>query len=172
MSYLPPASEGWWKVLFSQVCLFTFRRVVLPPCDWPGAGVPLPSKQDGGNPILPNVWYPILPKVSNPFFPTGGTPHPWPGQGVPPSQVRMGYPQPGVPPSGSCPSRMGSIPYWNSTTCTFYATGGMSLVFMQEDFLVFTWRQGVDPRFFRELMSFDNNDNHIFFQTSIKSPWH
>ena len=53
---LPPASEGWGKVLFS-VCLsvHTSRGGTLVRSGWRGAGVPWPGLDDGGG-YASQVW--------------------------------------------------------------------------------------------------------------------
>ena len=53
LSFLPPASEGWGKVQFSQVCLFTFRGVGYPhPFRWGvRKGSTTIQGQAGGTPI-------------------------------------------------------------------------------------------------------------------------
>ena len=63
----------------------------------------------------------VLSQVTGPrFFP--GVPHPWPGQdGVPPGQVRMGY-----------PLLLGQ----NSRASTSYAAGGVPLAFTQDNLFV------------------------------------
>ena len=91
---LPPASEGWWEVMFSQESVR--------------------EHHEGCTPILPNMGYPILPKRIGgvyPILPDRGTPSCWWGEstpsswwrgvprtywmGVSPGQDWMGVPPPG-----------------------------------------------------------------------------
>ena len=78
-----------------------------------------PSTLNGGTPILPDGGY------FHPMSGWGGVPQgtsPSAGWGTP--QVRSQYR--GTPP-----------PNWNSIVCTCYAAGGMPLVFIQENVLVY-----------------------------------
>ena len=116
LQLLPPASEGWGKVLFS-VCLSVHTSTGgggLPQPGLDGGGVPRPGLDGGGQGI-----------------PQSGLD----GGGGYPSQVWMvgGVPQPGldggrVP--GVPPIRQSSI----ASTC--YPAGGPPLAFTQEDFLL------------------------------------
>ena len=152
--FLPPASEGWGKVIFSLcVSVHTSTGGGTP---HPLTGVP-PSGPDWGvPPFFPTGVTPILsdgvPLIQVPdqgggtLTWEGGTPS-RPGKGVPPwSRPGEGIPPPpppiqtweGVPPVQvrSQDGGGGSTPNWNSIACTCYAAGGMPLAFTQEDFLL------------------------------------
>ena len=96
-SLLPPASEGWGKVLFS-VCQSTPRRVGGYPTSGLGrGGIPSQVQVGGGYPISGPGGYPI----------PGPGGYPISGQGCTPSQVRgRGY---SIPCSGGYPG----YPPWN-----------------------------------------------------------
>ena len=119
---LPPASEGWGKVLFS-VCLSVHIS---------GGGVPqsglgrrVPQSGLGGTPS--QVWV-----GGTPSQVWGGTPSPG---GVP--HVQGGTPSlGGTPCLGGTPSLVPPPIAQSSIVSTCYAAGSASLAFTQEDFLV------------------------------------
>ena len=103
---LPPASEGWGKVIVSGcVSVDTMGGGRGYPICWPGEGEVPPSFLTGSTHPSQPRGYPILP---NRGFRMVGTPIPGQDEGT---------------------------PSWNSIACTSYTAGGMPLSFMQEDFL-------------------------------------
>ena len=137
-----PHSGGMGKVMFSQASVRSHFRGVPPSA---------PSFLTERVSILPDIGYPHPSQW--------GYPHPRSGMGggtpildldhrVPPSKVRtggiLGYSPPPTHP-GQVPGQHGATPNWNSTVCTYYAAGGMSLAFTQEDFLVVTvfWKKPI-----------------------------
>ena len=132
---LPPASFGCGKVIFS-LCMSVHTStggIPHPPSQvWMGGGYPIPGL-DRGYPITGLDGYPWgtpwpgldgVPPI--PARTVWGTPLARTGWGKPPGQDWIGYPLP--------PIRQSSI-----LSKTFYAAGGMSLTFTQEDFLVVQW---------------------------------
>ena len=133
---LPPASEGWGKVIFS-LCVSVNTSTGgggTPSQVWIG-GTPSQVWTGMGVPNHRSGW-----GVPRPRSGLGGEVfHPRSGQGGTPSQVWMGgvpWGTPiqvwivGVTPSPT-PIRQSSI------ASTWYPAGGMPLAFTQEDFLVF-----------------------------------
>ena len=85
LTLLPPASQGWGKVIFSvYVSVHTSTGGGVP--HLPMGGYPIPG-QDGGYPIPgpDRGQYPII-------GPDGGIPHPRSGWGVPHPRSGQGYP--------------------------------------------------------------------------------
>ena len=140
---LPHASEGWGKVMFSQVCVRSQGGGGLPQY-----GVPPGQVSMGYSPGQVRMGYPH-PGWGTPIRSGWGYPPPqagldrvppWPGQdgvppprqgwiGYPPGQVRMGSPpQPGL---GSSPPP----PAQNSRVSTCSTAGGMPLAVTQGTFL-------------------------------------
>ena len=148
--YLPPASEGWGKVLFS-VCQSTLAGWGDTPSQvWPGGypmgwgtpqtwdRVPPPPDLGWGTPLRPGMAVPpsdlgwCHPSSAGPgmgYTPGPGTGYPsqtwdwvppWTWDGVLPPGPGTGYPPPRI-----------------AITCSGYAAGGIPLAFTQEDFLVF-----------------------------------
>ena len=123
-SLLPPASQGWGKVLFS-VCLSVHISGGVPQSGLGG----VPHPKSGGYPI-PGL---------------DGVPPSQTWDGVPPPRPGTGYPRIlgwGTPPDlgrGTLPPpdlRWGTPPPTWDIASTCYAVGGMPLAFTQEDFLV------------------------------------
>ena len=131
---LPPASEGWGKVLFS-VCLSVHilgwgypSQIYVggtPSQVWVG-GVPCPWSGQGGYPIPGLALGYTIPCLAGRY--------PISGQGYPTDQVWMGVPM--VPPIPR--PEMGYPPpiTQSSIASTCYVEGGVPLAFTQEDFLV------------------------------------
>ena len=133
IGFLPPASEGWGKVLFS-VCLSVHISEGTPSQVWPG-GLPHPRSGWGGG-TQSQVW-----SGGNPRSGQGGT-HPRSGQWYPP-MTRSGWGTPqdlgwGTPWTWDwVPPRPGTgYPPSSIARRTWYVVGNMPLAFMQEDFLV------------------------------------
>ena len=137
LELLPPASERWQKVMFSQVCiclLFGGERGYPHPANGGRGGTPI--QPIGGGYPHPFQWGTGLdwstPCWGYPPIQTweGGTPHPDMGRGYPlcPDMGRE-YP---LSRSGL---RMGGTPYWN-IACTGYEAVGILIAFTQGDFLV------------------------------------
>ena len=137
---LPPASEGWGKVIFS-VCSHLQGGGGTPSQVWTGR-YPIPGL-DGVAPH-PADGYPIS-------GPDRGYAIPGPdgGGGLPPSKIRMVYPPP-LP-----------IRRQISITSTCYAAGSMPLAFTQEDFLALNIESNIAKR-----RDFINSSTEKFISSS------
>ena len=112
-----PHSEEMGKVLFSQLSVCPHFGGGGTPSQW-GRGLPPSFPTQGGTPSQ------VRPEV--------GVPPSKVKRGVPSGQDREGYPHPSSGRKGT-PNR-------NSTACTCYAVGGLTLAFTQEDFFVYLCR--------------------------------
>ena len=152
-AFLPPASEGWGKVIVS-VCVSVHTSIggggggtYLPRSEWGDlpsqAGEYLPSQVwTGGIPTFPGRGG-GLPTLARGYLDRGYLP--WPGGAY------LGWGIPTLAGGGTYLGWGGYLPWqggtlWgggvptfpcrNSIACACYAAGGMPLAFTQEDFLV------------------------------------
>ena len=116
LEYLPPASEGWRKVMFS----------LCPPF---GGGTP--SQVWVGGTLARSGWWGDTPSQVW----VGGTQPGLDGGGYPGQVWMVGVPQPGLD-GGGYPGYPPPPIRQSSIVSTCYAAGGMPLAFTQEDFLV------------------------------------
>ena len=121
---LPPASEGWGKVIFT-VCLSVHTRGEGTPICWLGGGTP--SGPTGGTPSFPTgtSWQGV------PWALDGVPPPHGDWMGYPSFETGWGYPLPIGTGWGTLPPPCRQIRRQSN-----YLAGGMPLVFTQEDFLV------------------------------------